>query len=688
MFNPMKRKMFFRLTAVCLMAVSVLIACTKDYGSDIKQLQDDMSKLDQRVQGVEDAIRNGAVITDVSPITGGTRVTLSNNKTFDIMNGVDGEDGEDGEDGKDGTVWKIAGPEGQETWWCDYGDGKGFVDSGMPARGPQGFKGDQGDPGKSAYELAAAKDPAVAAMTEEEWIASLQGKDGEDGLDGIYYVPVVEKTDPYYGHWKKVDPNTGVATDTDLLWLPEGTLTAVWDDDAKLLTVHNVEGAEDGIVEISLYNGLSSLAVIPEIWDATIGMPQQTVYSILPSPFEIRRYFGMDNSTTHMKYWSNTPDHGGVTPACLNTYFWCALWHSYLGAKGLTQGTGYTAAWDVNSASFNYWWDDVHVADNGTPYEMVYSTLKAAVKDAIANIKDRIELMADTDEFIRKSPVSALNIKYRVNPAGADISGYQFRMIDRTLEVSTKADGDNYARVAPKIEVEQAAKDQWNATAYLDFIKYWMDMPTEFLIRLYATKVPQAWFYWGQWDGQVPGVPNPNVPNFDPAVRYLDLWFQGINGGNMATSTNLMKAWQEANGITYKTVVALEASKNGRGAEAVVSDYTNVKMEFVYPIWTAYNRRYRYNEGMTSQWHLAPSLLNLRDGGGTFENDYLVEGETYDVASHMRFADCYWGRLEDLGFTVKYDYYVYEAKNTESDHGVWEHWDDVNYDENVCGETQ
>ena len=56
-------------------------------------------------------------------------------------------------------------------------------------------------------------------------------------------------------------------------------------------------------------------------------------------------------------------------------------------------------------------------------------------------------------------------------------------------------------------------------------------------------------------------------------------------------------------------------------------------------------------------------------------NDYLQVGTTYDVASHMRFADTQYGRLEDLGFEVKYDYYVFCAANSEGTHdynGAWE----------------
>lgn len=676
MFNPMKRKMFFRLTAVCLMAVSVLIACTKDYGSDIKQLQDDMSKLSQRVQGVEDAIRNGAVITDVSPITGGTRVTLSNNKTFDIMNGVDGQDGEDGDDGKDGTVWKIDGPEGQETWWCDYGDGKGFVDSGMPARGPQGFKGDQGDPGKSAYELAAAKDPAVAAMTEEEWIASLQGKDGEDGLDGIYYVPVVEKTDPYYGHWRKVDPNTGVATDTELLWLPEGTLTAVWDDDAKILTIHNVEGAEDGIVEICLALGLNSLAFIPETWDATIGMQSMNVYALYPSwrefgsiltskggDYGLRNIVTSWNAATGASYKNSPVDFK-------RPVFWSVLWSSYLGRTNRPDDNYYDEnyymeGFDINHRRF-LWRDDMANWGWDLTYEEIVDLFN---NELLADLQTRIGKLSHkegcTDYMTRQIPTSKLLLKYRVNPAGADLSDYQFAMLDRALTVETKADGDHRNAAVVVKDAKYNNKDQLTVTAAVDFWKYWADQPYEFLIKMAAAKAAyEANYYaylndnFGQIVEVLPDSKKENVWNSDYAWAV-----KGWESGYYMDGFNALNKYLDAIGVDYKTIVALEAAKNGNGAEAIVSDFANVNVKFVQPVWTAYN--YQCPNRVKDQWVVPANAYNNYYvwNGVQYINDFLVVGTPYDVAAHMRFADPYYGTLENLGFTVKYDYYVFSAEH-------------------------
>ena len=259
MFNKMKRKMFFRLAVTCLVAVSALIACTKDYESDIKELQNKVDGLSKQVADLDQLIKDGYVITDVSPITGGTRVTLSNGKTFDVTNGIDGDDGEDG---KDGTTWKIGD---NENWWADYGDGKGFVDSGKPSRGAKGDKGltgDRGPDGKSAYELAKE---AGFTGTEAEWLASLKGEPGEKGRNGDYYYPCVDKESANYKHWIKVDGETGAETPQEALWLSDDVVTAVWDEDNEIITFHNVEGADEGIVEINLSLGVHYTAPIWEL---------------------------------------------------------------------------------------------------------------------------------------------------------------------------------------------------------------------------------------------------------------------------------------------------------------------------------------------------------------------------------------------------------------------------------------
>lgn len=664
MFNKMKRKMFFRLAVTCLVAVSALIACTKDYESDIKELQNKVDGLSQQVADLDKLIKDGYVITDVSPITGGTRVTLSNGKYFDVTNG---KDGNDGEDGKDGTTWKI-GDNGN--WWADYGDGKGFVDSGKASKGADGKNGTDGTngvDGKSAYELA--KDAGFTG-TEAEWIASLKGEKGDKGDPGDYYYPCVDKESANYKHWIKVNGKTGEETPQEALWLSDDVVTAVWDEDSETITFHNVEGADEGIVEINLSTGLNSLAVIPELWDATLGMPMAQVYAITPSAWEMSRLtWGRASNCFREWHW---PDEAAsaVSPHGWEAYFWCALYSSYLGSTGKTSEPGYNASWDINQAAFTYGW---RIADK----DWDYSTLKAAVVDALADMGKRFDNTAAQGSWLtRQPPVSALNIKYRVNPASANLDEYQYRMIDRTLTVSTKADGDKYNHAVTKLDVEKAGKDQLNVTGYVDYFKYWADKPTEWFLHLAATKSALAWYYWDAFDG-LTSIPNKPRGERDAMTLFNYFYSQGYPALDQ-DATNAMRRWQDLNGLNYETIVALEASKNGKGAEAVVSDYTEVKLDYVYPVWTAYHREAADNT--VARWPLAYNWVKYLNGSQALvhPNDYLVDGTTYDVAAHMRFADPYYGRLENLGFKVKYDYYVFSAANSEPVHNYDGQFDDAN----------
>ena len=236
-----KIKNLFLVGALVLGFAGVAVSCT-DYDGDIDNLTERVKKLENTVSDLQTAITNGAVITDVTPITNGVKVTLSNKKSFEITNGKDGNDGKDGAPGKDGSVVTI-GANGN--WFID-GNDTGFAS--------KGDKGDKGDPGKDGNDGA----------------PGAPGKDGVDGKDAlqIWYQPCTDKSDANYGKWVKYtyDPaskeTTSEVTNIDLF--PEGTITAVYDEESGKITFHNVEGAKDGVVEISLLTTVKSLALIPE----------------------------------------------------------------------------------------------------------------------------------------------------------------------------------------------------------------------------------------------------------------------------------------------------------------------------------------------------------------------------------------------------------------------------------------
>lgn len=248
-----KFKNLFLAGAIVLGLAGVAVSCT-DYDGDINDLTERVKKLESTVSDLQTAINNGAVITDVTPITNGVKVTLSNGKSFDVTNGKDGNDGNDGAPGKDGSVVTI-GANGN--WFID-GNDTGFAS--------KGDKGDKGDPGKDGKDGAPGKD----GKDGNDGAPGAPGKDGVDGKDAlqIWYQPCTDKSDANYGKWVKYtyDPASKETTSevTNIDVFPEGTITAVYDEESGKITFHNVEGAKDGVVEISLLTTVKSLALIPE----------------------------------------------------------------------------------------------------------------------------------------------------------------------------------------------------------------------------------------------------------------------------------------------------------------------------------------------------------------------------------------------------------------------------------------
>lgn len=248
-----KFKNLFLAGAIVLGLAGVAVSCT-DYDGDINDLTERVKKLESTVSDLQTAINNGAVITDVTPITNGVKVTLSNGKSFDVTNGKDGNDGKDGAPGKDGSVVTI-GANGN--WFID-GKDTGFAS--------KGDKGDKGDPGKDGKDGAPGKD----GKDGNDGAPGAPGKDGVDGKDAlqIWYQPCTDKSDANYGKWVKYtyDPASKETTSevTNIDVFPEGTITAVYDEESGKITFHNVEGAKDGVVEISLLTTVKSLALIPE----------------------------------------------------------------------------------------------------------------------------------------------------------------------------------------------------------------------------------------------------------------------------------------------------------------------------------------------------------------------------------------------------------------------------------------
>lgn len=116
----MKRKYFSALLmgALTIASVSTFTSC-KDYDDDISSLQSQIDKLNEMVSKIQGQIDNGAILTGVSPVENGVKLTLSNGDSYTITNGKDGAKGADGAagapgtPGKDADIWKI----GDDGYW-------------------------------------------------------------------------------------------------------------------------------------------------------------------------------------------------------------------------------------------------------------------------------------------------------------------------------------------------------------------------------------------------------------------------------------------------------------------------------------------------------------------------------------------------------------------------------------------
>lgn len=225
--------------ALAVASVGTITSC-KDYDDDISGLQTQIDQLSEAIKDIQAQIKNGAILTSVTPVADGIKITLNENgqsKDYTITNGKDGAAGATGAAGKDGKSWQI-GDNGN--WW--YNDGTGLKDSGLPSRGE---KGEQGETG--------AQGPAG-----EKGETGAPGAPGKPGQNGAYYVP-----NSVTGFFDKYQDGKKVES-TDFKFLVEGTITATWEK--NVLTLVGVKDAKDGKVVINLNSELRSLVFSPSYY--------------------------------------------------------------------------------------------------------------------------------------------------------------------------------------------------------------------------------------------------------------------------------------------------------------------------------------------------------------------------------------------------------------------------------------
>ena len=270
----MKRKYFSALLmgALTIASVSTFTSC-KDYDDDISSLQSQIDKLNEMVSKIQGQIDKGAILTGVSPVENGVKLTLSNGDSYTITNGKDGAKGADGAagapgtPGKDADVWKI----GEDGYW---------------------YKNDT----KTDYKAVGTDGAAGAAGTA--------GTPGAPGKDGKYYVP-----NPQTGTFFVYGDGDKDAYDSGVSYLASGIITAIWTKD--VLTLNGVKNEAGEQIVINLTTDLKALVFSPEYYYQGIEAFEMATYKFKPKTVKAVDPDGnykTDAPTTASTFFNYAPD--------------------------------------------------------------------------------------------------------------------------------------------------------------------------------------------------------------------------------------------------------------------------------------------------------------------------------------------------------------------------------------------
>ena len=246
----MKRKYFSALLmgALTIASVSTFTSC-KDYDDDISGLQKQIDDLNKIVKDIQSQIDNDAILTDVTDVENGVKISLKkddNPKEYTITNGTN-------------YIWKI----GDDGYW---------------------YLNDK----KTEYKAKGDK-----------------GENGTNGTNGKYYVPnPATGCFDIYQDGKKVESTQIAYTSTK-----ENIITATWEKDA--LTLLGVKDATDGKVTISLTTDLKALVFSPEYYYEGIEAFEMATYKFKPKTVEKVNPDGnykTDAPTTAPEFFNYAPD--------------------------------------------------------------------------------------------------------------------------------------------------------------------------------------------------------------------------------------------------------------------------------------------------------------------------------------------------------------------------------------------
>ena len=233
----MKKRFFgiLLMGAMVVASMSMFTSC-KDYDDDINALKERIDANSKAIGEIQKLISNGGVVTSVTPIENGVRVTMSGNLgSFDITNGVNGKDGRDGVDGKNGVDGQngkdgLNGKDGKDgTVWTIEADGFWYLN---------GAKTEY-------YALGTSAGSTTTTIIE---------------ASPKYYVP-----NPATGCFDIYQEGVLVER-TTISFLGTGSITATMDND--MLTLYGIAGAlgPNNSVAISMTSALKSMVFIPYLY--------------------------------------------------------------------------------------------------------------------------------------------------------------------------------------------------------------------------------------------------------------------------------------------------------------------------------------------------------------------------------------------------------------------------------------
>ncbi|MBP5537250.1 MAG: hypothetical protein J6X64_02800 [Bacteroidales bacterium] len=190
----MKKRFKFFLTGAAIIAALVgMVSCQKDWQKDIDDLGRQINDLTTQLNTLQGQIDNGEIVTNVTPIQGGIRVT-TNKTSYDIV----GQKG-------DGSVVKI----GDDGYWyidnkkTDYkaqgadGHGDYYVPGASGYFDKYSWNADKGAYDKTATDISYIAPGAITAVWKDDAL-TLYGVDGYEGgytlelltgLKGLAFVP-------------------------------------------------------------------------------------------------------------------------------------------------------------------------------------------------------------------------------------------------------------------------------------------------------------------------------------------------------------------------------------------------------------------------------------------------------------------------------------------------------------------